>query len=148
MRTYVIDTNLYIEATRSDRRATELEAFASAAAPALHLHSVVALELLAGATTRRLRRLTERSLIEPFERRRRVITPGPGSWKRAGETLAELRRRRLLDAASVPGSFVNDCLIAATARELGFVVVTANTRDFSLIAKVCRFDFTQPWPAP
>ena len=146
MRPYVLDTNVYIRAIGSEAGARALEAFSSAFAPALYLHAVVAMELLAGATSPALRRKTESSFIRPFERRRRVLTPGLAAWKRAGEIVARLIEARKLSPEGVRRSFVNDCLLAASAREHGFVLVTENTRDFQLIATVAPFEFVAPWP--
>jgi predicted nucleic acid-binding protein len=148
VRPHVLDTNLYIMATRDAAWNRALEAFSTAYAPALHLHSVVALELLAGATSGALRRRTEAAFIEPFERRRRLITPGHGAWKQAGTIIAELIASRKLSREGVSRSFVSDCVLAASAREHGFVLVTQNPRDFDLIAGVLRFDHVPPWPAP
>ena len=146
MRPYVLDTNVYIRAIRSETGARALETFSSAFAPALHLHAVVAMELLAGATTAPLRRRTDAAFIRPFERRGRVITPGLRAWKRAGEIVAALIEARKLSREGVSRSFVNDCLLAASAREHGFVLVSENTRDFQLIATVAPFEFVAPWP--
>lgn len=146
MRPHVLDTGVYIRATRSETENRALEAFSTAFAPALHLHSVVALELLAGATSAALRRRTEASFIRPFERRRRVLTPGQGSWKRAGEIVADLIASRRLSPHGVSRSFVNDCLLAASAHEHGFVLITDNARDFERIATVAPFDYVPPWP--
>jgi predicted nucleic acid-binding protein len=148
VRPHVLDTNLYILAARDDGWNRELEAFSTAYAPALYLHSVVAQELLSGATSAALRRLTEAAFIAPFERRRRVFTPGHEAWKQAGDIIAELIARRRLSPGGIARSFVGDCLLAASAREHGFVLVTQNTRDFDLIASVVSFDYTPPWPAP
>lgn len=147
MRPYVLDTNIYIRATRSETANRALEAFSTAFAPALHLHSVVALELLAGATSAALRRRTEAGFIRPFERRRRVLTPGHTTWKRAGRIMADLIASRQLSSEGVTRSFVNDCVIAASAHEHGFVLITENARDFDLISKAVRFDHVPPWPA-
>lgn len=146
MRPYVLDTNLYISATRSDKSMRALEAFSTAFAPALHLHSAVAMELLSGATSAALRRRTEASFIRPFDRRGRVITPGHSTWKRAGAIIADLIAARRLSRDGFGRSFVNDCVIAASAHDFGFVLVTENTRDFDLIAMVSPFDYVPPWP--
>jgi hypothetical protein len=45
-------------------------------------------------------------------------------------------------------SYVNDCLIAAPAREHGFVLVTLNGREFERIGEEEAFEFTSPRPAP
>ena len=43
-------------------------------------------------------------------------------------------------------SFFNDCVIAASAREHGFVLVTRNAADSERIAEVEPFPFTEPYP--
>jgi predicted nucleic acid-binding protein len=44
-------------------------------------------------------------------------------------------------------SFMNDCLIAASSAEAGFVIVTRNERDFGLIRDVePALRFVPPWP--
>ncbi len=54
MRKYVVDTNLYLEATGDDNVADELKRFHAGFLPYIHLHSVVAHELLAGDAVDRL----------------------------------------------------------------------------------------------
>jgi predicted nucleic acid-binding protein len=145
---YVVDTNLYIRATRDAELNQALEAFLSAFAPWVHLHSVVALELLAGAISPELERHTDARFIHPFERRGRVITPGAAAWKRAGSAVARLLREKKLSPEGIKRSFLNDCLIAASAREHGFTLVTGNSADFELIADFLPLRFVAPWPDP
>lgn len=147
MRKYVLDTNLYIEATRSDEAADALKEFYTRFLPHVHLHSVVAQELLAGAVGPELERTTQEELIEPFEAVGRTITPTHRTWKRAGEIIARLVREKRLSPGGFSRSFTNDCLIAASAREHGFVLVSKNTRDFELIRTVEPVDVLPPWPS-
>lgn len=147
MRRYVVDTNLYIEASRSDEAADALKAFYARFLPFVHLHSVVAQELLAGACSPALARDTRAKFIEPFEAVRRVVTPTHGTWKRAGEIVAQLLRERKLSPGGFAPSFLNDCLIAASGREHGFIIVTRNQRDFDLIRTVEPVEVRQPWPS-
>lgn len=84
---YVLDTNLYIQATRSTTSFEALRQFLYDQTAAIHLHSVVAFELLAGATTETMRRHVDRSFIRPIERRERVFTPTHEAWKRAAGAL-------------------------------------------------------------
>jgi predicted nucleic acid-binding protein len=143
---YVIDTNLYIDASRSDEAADALSFFQERSLPRMYLHSVVAQELLAGAVRPLVERSLRTRLIQPFESVGRVITPTHESWKRAGQIVVELVRANRLSPVGFARSFVNDCLIAATAREHGFLLVTRNTTDFELIRTVEPFDFAAPWP--
>jgi predicted nucleic acid-binding protein len=143
---YVIDTNLYIEATRSEVAADDLNAFQARFLPHIHLHSVVAQELLAGAVRPELERRLREKLVRPFEAVGRVLTPTHRSWTRAGEIIARLVRAGRLSPGGFRPSLVNDCLIAASAREYGFVVVTRNQRDFELIGSVETVRVLPPWP--
>lgn len=149
MAKYVVDTNLYIRATRSDEWSQGLETFFLAFTPEVYLHSVVALELLAGTTTPELERRTQERFIRPFERRDRVLTPSHNAWKRAAAALAQLvRDRKVSPERGIKKSLVNDCLIAASARDHGFVLVTDNTRDFELVRPILPIEFVPPWPDP
>lgn len=144
---YVLDTHLYIEATRNPERSGQLAAFFTRHTPSIYLHSVVAAELLAGAVARGLARRTRRAFLAPLEAVGRVVTPSHESWKRAGAILAELVRRGIVAPGSFRRSFFNDCVIAASSREQGFVLVTANRMDFDRIAKVEPVRFYEPWPS-
>lgn len=143
---YVLDTNVYIKATRSTTSFEELRRFLFVETSTIHLHSVIALELLAGATTEKMRRHVERSFIRPIERRERVFTPTHEAWKRAGGAVASLVRDRRVRPESIKKSLVNDCVIAASARDHGFVLVTDNIRDFALISDYLPIEFVPPWP--
>lgn len=144
---YVVDTNLYIEAGRSDEGAKALRGFYARFLPFLYLHSVVAQELLAGAVSASLERETKRHYLAPFESVRRVITPTHTSWKRAGEIIARLTRAKRIRPGAFKRSFVNDCLIAASAEEAGFRIVSRNVEDFTLIRSVARVEVLPPWPS-
>lgn len=143
---FVIDTNLYVEADRDLARAEELERFSTAYLPFIHFHAVVAQELLAGTIDRRREKLVEESLIQPFERRGRVLTPSFAAWKAAGRILSQLVQRKLMSSGGFKRSFLNDCVLAASCREVGATLVTLNRDDFRIIEKVMRFEFTEPWP--
>jgi predicted nucleic acid-binding protein len=143
---YIVDTNLYIEATRNDEAADRLKSFYARFLPHVYLHSVVAQELLAGAVTTQLERDTRAEFIEPFQAVARVITPSPRAWLRAGEIMARLVRQKKLGPGGFKPSFLGDCLIAASAREHGFVLVTRNTQDFELIRTLEPIQAVPPWP--
>lgn len=147
MRPYVIDTNLYVEVLRSDAAAAGLDAFYAAHLPHVYLHSVVAQELLAGGIDQDAQKRFYEDLIRPFEAVGRIITPTHRAWKRAGEIMAELVRAGRLSPGGFGRGFVNDCVLAASAREHGFVLVTRNTRDFERIRTVEPVDVVAPWLA-
>lgn len=146
MRRYVLNTNLYIEGGRDRSWAEELARFVSLHLPFIHLHAVVAQELLAGAVDRTKERRVEERLIRPFEKRGRVVTPGFGTWKRAGSIMSRLVQQKRMSPGGFGRSFVNDCLLGASCREEGLVLITRNARDFELIQEVETFEVTEPWP--
>jgi predicted nucleic acid-binding protein len=123
-----------------------LERFVTAFLPSISLHSVVVQELLAGAIDERREKLVLESLIEPFERRDRLITPTYTSWKSAGLIMARLVQRKLVSPGGFKRSFPNDCVLAASCRENGLVLLTENREDFDLIRRVHPFDVQPPWP--
>ncbi len=141
---FTIDTNLYIDALRTESAKVALNAFHAAFAPFVHLNAVVAQELFAGARGRAAAALHS-NVIAPFERRDRVFAPSYSAWKESGRVLSELVGAR--DWRSVTRSFVNDTLLAMSCREAGVVLVTSNVGDFKRIAAVRAFDFVPAWPA-
>lgn len=143
---YVLDTNLYIKATRDDGWNQALERFFLTCTPAIYLHSVVAMEVLAGATSPELEDRTQERFIRPLERRGRVITPSHGAWKRAAGALTQLQREHTVSQNGIKRSLVNDLLIAASALDHGFVLVTENERDFQLVAHILPLEVVPPWP--
>jgi predicted nucleic acid-binding protein len=148
-RKYTLDSNLYIDAFRTTEANAALQIFHTAFAPFEYLSAVVVQELRAGARANgRAAAALQRNVFDPFERRDRVFVPSYGAWKMAGEVMASLARRGLLDWRNLPRAFINDVLLAMSCREAGIVLVTANTRDFARIATVKAFAFVAPWPSP
>ena len=146
LRKYVLDTNCFVDAARSEPAAAAYEAFVARAAPGLWLSAVVAAELRAGARTARARRVLERQVLGPYLRRGRVLTPSAASWEALGTVLATLGTREGLDLKQVRRSFVFDVLIAHSCREAGAVLVSANVRDMERIRRVFAFDYVEPYP--
>lgn len=146
LRKYVLDTNCFVDAARSEPAAAAYEAFVARAAPGLWLSAVVAAELRAGARTARARRVLERQVLGPYLRRGRVLTPSAANWEALGTALATLGTREGLDLKQVPRSFVFDVLIAHSCREAGAVLVSANARDMERIRRVFAFDHVEPYP--
>jgi predicted nucleic acid-binding protein len=143
---YVLHTNLYIRATRDDGWNQALETFFLTCTPGIYLHSAVAMEVLAGAIRPDLEEMTRERFIRPLERRGRVLTPTHEAWKRAGAALAQLLRERKVSPNGIKRSLINDLLIAASARDHGFVLVTDNEKDFELVGEVLPLSFVPPWP--
>jgi predicted nucleic acid-binding protein len=142
-RRFAIDTHLYIDALRTEKGRLALNAFHTGFTPFIHLCSVVAHELRAGARGDAVERVHS-GLIAPFERRGRVFAPSHRAWKDAGAALSELVAPA--QWRSVSRSFVNDVLLAMACREAGVVLITNNTTDFERIAAVRSFAFVTAWP--
>jgi len=145
-RKLVLDTNCFIDASKSDAANAAFDLFTSGAAPRLHLSSVVAAELHAGASDPAQRKHLEDEVLAPYERRGRLVTPSASAWGALGNTLATLVRDEGLDLKTVKRSFVFDILVASSCREIGAIFVSANIRDLERIARVFAFDYVAPYP--
>jgi len=144
---YVVDTNLYVEAITADASNAALAAFQRRFAPFLFQHSTVAQEILAGARDEAGYRAYHEDWVAPFEALGRVLTPSHTTWTRAALIIVRLVARAKMSSGGFSRSFLNDCLIAASAREHGFVLVTRNATDFGLIRQVePRLRYALPWP--
>jgi predicted nucleic acid-binding protein len=72
-RKFVLDTNCFVDASRTDAEAAAFAEFCAWAAPRLHLSTVVAAELRAGAGRAKDRRTLERQILSPYVRRGRLV---------------------------------------------------------------------------
>lgn len=136
MERFVLDTNVFIHAMRDPGARAELASWQRRMAPHIYQHAVVVSELLVGARDEETWRRWHERWVTPAERVRRVLVPDHGSWLRASRIVSRLAEIGKLRAGEVKPSFYNDCLLAATARELGHAIVTHNRGDFDLIALV------------
>jgi predicted nucleic acid-binding protein len=143
---FVLDTNCFIDASRTEAGADAFAAFCARAAPKLYLSSVVAAELRAGAGNASERRTLERRVLSPYMRRRRLLNPSSAAWEALGTTLARLVENEGLVLADVRKSFMFDILIAWSCREVGAALVSRNMKDLSRIAEVFAFEFVAPYP--
>jgi predicted nucleic acid-binding protein len=147
-RKFVLDANIFIQAFHDLRAESELAAFHARFAPYEYLSSVVAQELRAGLSDPKERLILERNILAPFVRRGRILTPSAEAWNGSGDVLADMVRKTGLELSKVSKSFGNDVLLALSCREQGAMLVTRNTKDFTVIARFAPFEFTEPWPAP
>jgi predicted nucleic acid-binding protein len=145
---YALDTNLFIHGYRDAAGATALKRFHTLFAPFEYLSAVVVQEFRAGLRTPRDVARFERTVVDPFRRRGRLVTPSFAVWQRSGAVLARLVAEDGLPLRDVPKRVVNDILIALSCGEVGVTVVTENTRDFARLRRLCVFHCTAPWPDP
>jgi predicted nucleic acid-binding protein len=146
VRKFVLDTNLYVKAFRSDQGARELEQYYRDFTPQTYLSSIVVHELLVGATSERKVREIRKNLLGPLIRAGRVITPSHSSWEQAGTAIAEMARSERRELRGIPKSLVHDFLLAASCREGGVTLVTENGADFELVRRYVRHEHVPPWP--
>ena len=145
-RKFVLDTNCFVDASRSETEAIAFSEFCAWAAPGLYLSTVVAAELRAGAGSAQDRRALERQILAPYTRRGRLLTPSSVTWEQLGTALATLVEDEGLVLRDVRRSFVFDILIARSCRDIGATLVSRNSADLSRIANLISFDFVPPYP--
>lgn len=134
----VIDTSVYLTVLRDERFASDFRERYARELPRTFFSSVVVQELLAGTRTLQHRRQAL-ALYEPFERVRRIVSPTHAVWKDAGRVIAAVALKRP-DLRSLLGhGFLNDLLIALSARSIGANVLTRNAEDFRLIRNFRAF---------
>ena len=145
-RLYLIDSNVYIRAFREAAFGAELQAFHHAALARLVVSAVVTSELLVGAQTPDRERALVRTLVEPFRARRRLLVPSWSTWELAAKIDRGVRRQAANRTRLTQRSFMQDILIAASAREVGATIITENVVDFTLIGRHVEIAFVPPWP--
>lgn len=126
----LLDTHVVIGFFRNPGQREEFELRTHR--PLLFMSSIVALELFAGCRTPQQGKALE-SFLKPFEKAGRMVTPDHGSFREAGRVLTALGREGMGTAHR--RFIVNDVLLAVTAAKSGAVLITANSKDFSLIEK-------------
>jgi predicted nucleic acid-binding protein len=131
---YLIDSNVYVRGSRELVFGESLRSFHQRNLPNLVLSAVVVHELLVGAVATTVERSFRRGIIEPFRLRHRLHVPARQTWDLATKIDRRLRRHKNLESKLRTRSFFNDMLIAASAREIGAIIVTENGQDFRIIA--------------
>lgn len=148
MAKFVLDTNVFIHAIRNGDARGELATWQRRMGPYLYQHAVVVSELLVGGRDQATVDRWHDRWVAPAERLGRVITPSYAAWTRAASIVTRLVQAGKLRAGEVVPGFFRDCLLAASARDHGFTIVTHNLRDFALIARVePGLSFVSPFPA-
>jgi predicted nucleic acid-binding protein len=143
---YLLDTNLYVRATRDPAVRARLRRFYAEHAGELAVSAIVLFELYLGARDEVARAAVDREVFRPFADRRRLLLPDLHVWRLAAQTMVALTRRGAHSARLDQRSFLNDVLIAATARRLGATLLTANGKDFALIRTALAFSYSTEWP--
>jgi predicted nucleic acid-binding protein len=142
---YALDTNIYIDAFRDPAVEAALLRFLERALPFTFLSAVVMQELVAGARTQAQVRELERSVFQPFVRRRRVFAPMTTAFVRSGRLIASVAVREGWPAIHENPSLLNDALLAASCRDAGITLVTQDS-DFDRFAPFMKGCHVRPWP--
>ena len=145
---YLIDTNVYIRAMRDEAFALQLAEFEQASLPRLWVSAVVAFEIAVGSGDEQRARQVERRLLAPFRDRSRVLVPGARTWAAAARIDRAIRRMRGYADRLRDRAFLNDMLLAASCREVGATLITANGADFALIDRAIGFRYLTRFPRP
>ncbi len=126
MNKLVFDTNVLIDWLNQGTH----EAVICAPGVIRFMSAVVAMELLAGAKSRRAKNAVD-ALINRHRAVGRLAAPNSGAYVAAGQVLPRLKSAgREIKKTSL----VNDLLIAITCRDIGAMLVTRDASDFVAIA--------------
>jgi len=141
---FVFDTNVAIQAARNRDERERFNSFLRARRGQVWLHATVWLELQVGGRHDDERAALD-SFVAPFLDTERVLVPSHDAWRHASRVLARLADDHGVDVRR--SSTHHDALIAASARERGFTIVTSNLVDFQLMARyLSRLAFVGPYP--
>jgi predicted nucleic acid-binding protein len=128
---YLLDTNVYLEACRSEESRNQFRETFFPLLPATFLSAVVAYELSVNAQDRRTRSLVG-EFIGPMERTGRIVSPTFDDWVGASEVVTAIEKNDPAWRSKLP-ALLNDILIALCARRVGATLLTYNKADFRLI---------------
>ena len=134
---YLLDTNVYLEAFRSEARKLQFRQTFFPLLPATFLASVVAYELNVNARNDHTRTLLQ-EFIGPMERTGRLVSPTFSDWIDAASIVTAIEAKARNWRSKLP-LLLNDILIALCARRIGAILVTYNKDDFQLIRRYKDF---------
>jgi predicted nucleic acid-binding protein len=134
----LFDSSVYISALRAGGDSLLLQRWARE--EPLWLSAVVLEELYAGT------RAEDRKILEKLERdfakANRILVPSLGDWTFAGRILSSIAEAYGYEKIG-RARLTNDALIATSAARNGIQVITANVRDYELLARFCALQWQQ-----
>lgn len=130
---YLLDTNVYLGAFRSDQKKAQFRQTFFPLLPATFLSSVVAYELYVNARDHRTRSLVQ-EFIRPIEQARRLVAPAFDDWVEASAIVTAMEQKDRGWRSKLP-ALLNDILISLCARRIGGTLLTYNKDDFRLIRR-------------
>jgi len=143
---YLLDTNVYVAAARSEARRVEFRSVFFPLLPVTFLSAVVAYELSVNAKDDETRGLV-RELVQPMERTGRVVAPAFDDWVESARVVSTVWETERAWRSKLP-VLLNDILIALCARRIGATLLTYNRDDFQLIRRHLDFALRVLEPSP
>ena len=134
---YLLDTNVYIEACRSNERRSQFGKTFLPLLPFTFLSAIVTYELSVNAADQNTRELIA-DLVGRLDRVGRTVTPIFSDWIEASEIITRIAQSDKSWRSKLP-QLQNDILIALSARRIGATVLTYNREDFLLIRRHKHF---------
>lgn len=131
----ILDTSIYIPLINKGITYAALEV--DIGKPLIYLSATVVAELYAGAFDRKTIKLLDK-FYKVFCDAKRVITPSASDWQAAGSIIAKLGKKYGFEDKYLSG-LQNDLLISLSARQIGAIVITNNTKDFLRIKEFVNF---------
>ncbi|MGH7823393.1 MAG: type II toxin-antitoxin system VapC family toxin [Candidatus Binatia bacterium] len=129
----LFDTNIYLEAARSEEARERFHKSYLPLLPFTVLSAVVAYELRVDARDEHTRELVKQ-YVAPMERAGRIASPTFADWTEAANVVTSIETRDKQWRSKLP-ALLNDVLIALCARRVGATVFTHNRADFQLIRR-------------
>ncbi|MBA2493819.1 MAG: PIN domain-containing protein [Acidobacteria bacterium] len=133
----IFDTSIYIRALRQGNNAI-LKKRQSKIFP-LWLSAVVLEELYVGASDKRAVKVLTKFERE-FTNINRLLVPNQTDWSIAGQILNKIGKKYGFEKVG-KARLTNDTLLAASVARMGFTLLTANKKDFQLVAEFREFEW-------
>lgn len=133
----VFDTSIYIRALRQGNadilQQRQSENFT------LWLSAVVLEELYVGASDKKAIKTLTKFEID-FTKINRLLVPNQTDWSIAGQVLNKIGEKYGFEKVG-KARLTNDTLLAVSAARTGLTILTANKKDFELIAEFRAFEW-------
>lgn len=133
----IFDTSVYVSAFRNGD--FDIFSVRSTDTVPLWLSSVVLEELYAGASDASAQKVLNK-LEKEFSNLNRILVPNQNDWTSTGRVLNKIGEKYGFEKIGKT-RLTNDALIAMSAARTGLSILTANPKDFKLIAEFRKFDW-------
>jgi predicted nucleic acid-binding protein len=134
---YLLDTNVYVEALRTEESRQRFKTSFYPLLPVTFLSATVVYELHVNAADQRTKELLV-EFVTRLERADRMVTPTYDDWVQAADIVTKIWGKDRSWRSKLP-LLLNDILIALSARRIGATLLTYNAKDFNLIRKYKHF---------